>query len=126
MYKIRRNIFETNSSSTHSITICQKETYDKWRSGEVYYNPWREDGDVEGQFFSKDKVLEHLDEDFTIDELKDMESKYPDQFFEMLSEEEFATHDMFTDDDYLEFYKEEYTSKSGDEIVVFGKYGYDG
>ena len=32
--------FETNSSSTHSITICPQETYDKWMKGQVLYSDW--------------------------------------------------------------------------------------
>ena len=32
---IRRGVFETNSSSTHSLTLCKQEEYDKWESGEL-------------------------------------------------------------------------------------------
>jgi hypothetical protein len=35
MRVIRRGVFETNSSSTHSITMCSIEEYEKWESGEV-------------------------------------------------------------------------------------------
>ena len=44
MRQIRRNVFETNSSSVHSMTICMKSDFDKWVSGEVYLNKnggWR-------------------------------------------------------------------------------------
>ena len=30
---IRRGVFETNSSSTHSLTICTNESYEKKFSG---------------------------------------------------------------------------------------------
>lgn len=34
---IRLGTFETNSSSTHSITMCMKEEYEKWKSGELFF-----------------------------------------------------------------------------------------
>lgn len=37
MEQIRRNVFETNSSSTHSITMCPKEEFEKWKKGELFY-----------------------------------------------------------------------------------------
>lgn len=37
MKLIRHSIFETNSSSTHSLTMCMKDTYDKWVNGELFY-----------------------------------------------------------------------------------------
>ena len=36
MKQIRRNIFETNSSSVHSLTLCMEEDYDRWKKGEIY------------------------------------------------------------------------------------------
>ena len=35
MKLVRANIFETNSSSTHSLVMCTKETLDKWKNGEI-------------------------------------------------------------------------------------------
>lgn len=40
MRVIRRNVFETNSSSTHSISIVSKEDFEKWKNGELLYNNW--------------------------------------------------------------------------------------
>lgn len=37
MKTIRKGTFETNSSSTHSITMCMESDYEKWKSGELYY-----------------------------------------------------------------------------------------
>ena len=38
MISIRRNVFETNSSSTHSICICTEEDYNKWENGEKLWD----------------------------------------------------------------------------------------
>lgn len=40
MKTIRVGTFETNSSSTHSITMCMEEEYKKWENGELYYIPY--------------------------------------------------------------------------------------
>ena len=36
MKTIRIGTFETNSSSTHSITMCMKDDYKKFKNGEMY------------------------------------------------------------------------------------------
>ena len=33
--QIRKNVFETNSSSTHSLVICSKDLYDKFINNAV-------------------------------------------------------------------------------------------
>lgn len=33
MRQIRKNVFETNSSSTHSITICTQQEFDEFKKG---------------------------------------------------------------------------------------------
>lgn len=39
--QIRRGVFETNSSSTHSLTICSKEDFEKFKNGELVLN-WKD------------------------------------------------------------------------------------
>ena len=41
--QIRRNIFETNSSSTHSLTMCSEEEFEQWKNGKVLFD---EDGET--------------------------------------------------------------------------------
>ena len=36
MIRVRQNTFETNSSSTHSITMSTEGDYMKWKNGELY------------------------------------------------------------------------------------------
>ena len=33
--QIRKGVFETNSSSTHSLVMCLKSDFDRWNNGEV-------------------------------------------------------------------------------------------
>lgn len=94
---VRKGVFETNSSSTHSLTICSKEEYEKWANGEYIFD------DLKEKFYEKGSP----------------ETTEAD-------EEDLMTHEQFFEDYDLETFKHEYKTKSGDEVVVFGKFGFDG
>lgn len=120
MIVIRRGVFETNSSSTHSITLCSKDEYDKWEKGELILN---ESYSAEEQFITRAEAIELL-----------KKSKYySDINFEDEDElsEALRNNDLYTSDGYfghtdLETFEETFTTKSGETVVAFGKYGYDG
>lgn len=38
--QIRRGVYETNSSSVHSLTMCMKSDYDRWQNGELVWSRW--------------------------------------------------------------------------------------
>jgi hypothetical protein len=40
MIQIRQGVFETNSSSTHSITICTKKEYEAFENGELMFDEY--------------------------------------------------------------------------------------
>lgn len=116
--QIRTGIFETNSSSTHSLIITTKENYNKWVDGELYIYRYGNH-----QFVTKEEVIKATKNDKYIntDGLTD------DEILGIGIDEDgdYATYESFWDC-YLEGFDENYTSPSGDEIVVFGQYGYDG
>ena len=91
MKQIRKGVFETNSSSTHSITICTREDFNKFKSGELVF-------------------------DCCSEKLAPVDSH--DIFYCK------TYKDFFSGD--LETYVEGFVTPSGDEVVAFGKYGYDG
>ena len=65
--QIRRGVFETNSSSTHSITMCSNKEYEKWENGEVLY--WQ-DGD---KFGTREEIIEeYKNNKIEIDNLEGM------------------------------------------------------
>lgn len=117
--QIRHGVFETNSSSTHSLTTCMVDDFEKWKRGEVYLN---ERYGAAAKFIGKDDV---------IDVLKRYESEYD---LAALSDEEFDEiaweYDVYTYDNYdaenLDWFQESYTTPNGDEVIAFGQYGYDG
>lgn len=66
MRTIRTGVFETNSSSTHSITMCTANEYEKWRKGELYYCDYNEEFVTKEE---RDIILKEmiLDDEFNID-----------------------------------------------------------
>ncbi len=92
MKQIRREVFETNSSSTHSITICTAEEYEKFQDGEMMFDFWN------GKLVPMKEIKE--DEGY------------------------FTSYDDFGGD--METYEKFFTTPSGDKMVAFGYYGYDG
>ena len=37
MKQIRKNVFETNSSSTHTLAICTEDEYKDWQDGKLLF-----------------------------------------------------------------------------------------
>lgn len=98
MKVIRRGVFETNSSSTHSISIVAQEDYDKWENGEVLFD---EDNN---EFVPLDKVDEY---------------KQKHKYCDLQTSKQYFSGD-------LESFEDTFTTKSGDKVVAFGMFGYDG
>ena len=121
MIQVRKNVFETNSSSTHSLVMAVASEFDKWQRGEYYYchswYTWDEEHAPEA-FKGKFKQGSF----FPVAEV--------DAYYEAKGEDrdpyDFQTYDDFCDSDYLEFEDYSYTTPSGEEIVAIAKFGYDG
>jgi hypothetical protein len=121
MIQVRKNVFETNSSSTHSLVMAVKSEFDKWEAGEYYYcHSWYK-----------------WDEENAPEEFKNKFKKggfFPvtlvDAYYEAKGEDrdsyDFQTYEEFCDDEYLEFEDYSYTTPSGEVIVACAKFGYDG
>lgn len=110
LISVRRGVFETNSSSTHSLTMCSEDDYNKWRNGDLFLDTWRD------EFVTKEKVYEKLELDDDMDE---------DDIIDAINDSDFDTYERFMNDDYLETFCQTYESKSGENIIAFGKYGMD-
>ena len=137
--QIRLGVFETNSSSTHAISITEKEIYDKWMKNKVLFC------EDKNEFLDIDKAIEKnlemliddygLDSEYEEDKLEKLKDKYretkslEDTFGELdieyycmyLTYQEWVDHCAY----YYETYEKNYTTKNGDNIVAFGYYGHD-
>jgi hypothetical protein len=110
MKQIRIGVFETNSSSTHSLTVLSKEDYDKWVTGKVYVSLKDE------VYYSKEEIEK---------EFSDQITKWYDGNVDDFIAGEFLTYQKHLNTD-METFETKYTTKNGDEIMIFGKYGYNG
>lgn len=135
--QVRRGVFETNSSSTHSLTICTEEQFEAWKRGEVLFVEW----ESEGKKFVSASVLTDKDKeeaasnyDLNKDEFQknfeDLSESAKNKIYKKyakennLVNEDAETYDQYMEDEYLESYKRHYTTEHGDKIVIFGQYGY--
>ena len=152
MKTIRIGTFETNSSSTHSITLCMKEDYKKWENGELYYYDERlvskeeVDNIIRENIICrkidtnwKEKFMTFKGEKIIFDNSIDWRKKRqifctPENLNEITQEEidkymeegdNFQSKEDFFNDDELESYERNYITPNGEEIVVFGKFGSD-
>jgi hypothetical protein len=92
----RIGVFETNSSSTHSITICLREEFERWKNGELIYSR------------NEEKLIPT--------------SEAP----ETDEDNEYQTYEQYDEDyDSGEAYEENYTTPKGEELTIFGKFGYN-
>ena len=117
MKKIRFGVFETNSSSTHTLCMCTKEEYKKFKKGEMFYNNNEEKlmtPDEKDKYIRKQIVLESMDVDwnnktFTFNNKKYSYKDYKDRKNkqnELLTPEGLNTGTKKEMDKYLEnFYK---------------------
>lgn len=114
--QIRQGVFETNSSSVHSLTMCSAEEYQKWENGEVLFWMWKD------KFGTKEEIITELKK-------KSWLSKYDwnneDIVNDIFSDEGVQTCEEFFENDWYETFEQRYTTPSGDEVVAFGYYGHD-
>lgn len=112
--QIRRGVFETNSSSVHSLTMMSREDYNKWRD--------------DGLYLSGDDVLTVEDIKKEYEEKIKSNPKYKDWYptlEDYINENDFKTYDMYWEDTDYETFEDSYRTKSGEEIIAFGYYGHD-
>lgn len=111
---IRRGLFETNSSSVHSITMCDDDTYKKWESGELLIKRW------DKAFITREEIDEQMKNDgVNLNDEKEVA--------EYLDEAGVCDYDRYWDYYSYEFetYDDEYETKSGEIVHAFGYYGHD-
>lgn len=95
MRQTRWNVFETNSSSTHSITICTQDEYREFKRGNMALDTY------EGNLVA------------ISDGMAETESGRYKTYKSMMSQ-------------CLDTYAEHFITPSGDKMVAFGTYGWDG
>lgn len=98
--QIRRRVFETNSSSVHSLTMCMESEFNKWVAGELVWSRWEDE-----LVPITDEIKKSIEED----------------------EREYLTYEQFNDYDYIDYetFEYSYTTPNGETVKSFGYYGHD-
>lgn len=134
--EIRRNVFETNSSSTHSLSICTEQEFEDWKAGKLLFDRWGERFILPYQLSEEEKSK--AAKEYTAnkreyykdwDELNDVQKEkwYSSYMKEHnLGDDDGVSYDDYFSNGYLETYTRHYVTPSGDKIICFGEYGYDG
>lgn len=124
MKVIRLGVFETNSSSTHTMVIMPEEDFEKWKSGEILRFKW------DDTFVSKEEaeeIINKLKADYAkeykvnIDDVEVCDLSDDDRYDEKIP----LAYEDFDDWMNLEGDISHYKTKSGEDLVILCWYGYD-
>lgn len=145
MRQIRKNVFETNSSSTHTLAICTEDEHKDWQDGKLLFNKWNE------TFIKNTIVITKQDRKEAEERYTIYKGKYYKDWSELTEaereeytynyiaqqrrqeksfsfEEDGLTYQEFMqncNNDGLETETSHYTSPSGDKLVITCAYGYN-
>lgn len=133
-YSKRTGVFETNSSSVHTLVICTEDDFNDFKNGKKAYT-WKDDL-VDVEKVDENEVEKKAEEIYNSvrksfwkdwngldisdkrDYLKEAREHFPGG--------DYKTYKEFFDYGDLETFERHFTSPSGDKMVAFGNYGYDG
>lgn len=120
---VRKGVFETNSSSTHTMIMCTGEEYQKFEDGEMLVDLMDE------ELFSYDDIVDLITDDYYKDIFSesgiDITDKRAVVKWAAANIDDLQDADDFYDDTYLETFSQSFTTESGEKVVAFGRYGYD-
>lgn len=150
MKTIRQGTFETNSSSTHSLTMCSGSEFDKWKNGELFYS------ESHDKFVSKEErdiilkklvIMDKVSYENNSYEYKGVKFTYDDRDTLIFTEDNLAEITEEDIENYLDYefdtyacpmsyeqyfeqmeyetFSDEYKTSSGDKVIAFGYFGND-
>lgn len=126
MRQVRRNIFETNSSSVHSLTICKREDYERWKTDGTYMY---KDGDGV-HFVSRSEAIERYNflqpASRWIYDLIDTDYMTDEEIDEKLARMRMFSYESWEKkyDENFETYAERVNIDSSGDYFIFGYYGH--
>ena len=133
--QIRCGVYETNSSSCHSLTMCSEEEFNRWKDGEILFDTW-EEVFVPANALTKSQKEEaaedyELNKDEYSKDWKDLSDNTKEKYYvsyakrRNLVKDYYDNYHEYMNEGYLESYEQHYTTPNGEKIVAFGQYGHD-
>lgn len=121
MRTIRRNMFETNSSSTHSITFCTQEQFNEFCGGAYIV--------LDEKLVALEEMREKILRSDSVDEedKADFDSKSAEELTDIFGNG--MTYNQWCEGDEDGSWgpwSACYTTPGGEKIVAFGTVGHDG
>lgn len=132
---IREGVFETNSSSTHSLIMMEESKFKKWKDGKLFYHedePYIEDKKAREKFRNYFKKYDKHDIFYTKKEVEEIKKFCADNDIKVGEEDyqnwdyAFQTYEYWLQEEELESDVHTYTTPGGEKIVAVAKYGYLG
>lgn len=141
MKQIRLNVFETNSSSTHSLIMAEDTIFKKWVDGEFFYNDGYDSALKGKDFVTKDEAfataqrvhswltMAQFEKLIEGDNIEDPEDEGEEiSRYDFFSELEIWPYDIYCEkhSEYLESSEYTYTTPGGERVRALAFYGYEG
>ena len=118
MKTIRYGVFETNSSSVHSLTVCTENEYEKFKNGNMLLNT------MDNELYEKNEAVEISKSDFEEDKKEHYYGISDDDTWnEEYMKKRFVSYDTYVNDMEYETFAHNYTTPNGEKIIAFGYYG---
>lgn len=114
---VRQGVFETNSSSVHTLTMMMKDDFKKFENGELFYIDWKGPyfKNVNGDFISREELYKIAKENGFDGSTEDDNDLL--EFFDG----DVESYDSFGGE-YYEYFDKEFTTPNGETVVAFGYY----
>lgn len=126
MLKIRSNVFETNSSSVHSMVMCDDEEYKNLSEGKALITEEKEIISIEEAY---DLLVEESQEWYNkelFEEMKTVDLNDPDIIVALCDKYRIAfTLEEYLNREYYDFFDDSYTTKNDEIVHAFGYFGHD-
>lgn len=122
MIKVRSGVFETNSSSTHTITMCSDDTYNKWMQNKLYFDLDNEVLVDEETMFKE--IADVYGQD-AVDELKAFRVESEENFLGGIAEYSYYTRSSLINSHTYEHFHDKFVTPGGEIVHSFGWYGSD-
>lgn len=130
--KIRRGVWESNSSTEHVFTMMMKDDYKRWQSSDLYFYKGGYDYQykndiqpVKGGLYTKDEVLNFIKNSkwFSEEELNEYDEDDIDFY---LDENGFISSAFYNEDERIgDSFVEEFNTPNGETVIAFGGIMYD-
>ena len=137
MYQIRNRVFETNSSSTHSLCICTEDEFAAFKSNKALWDTNSSTivptNKITRNYLQRAKEYYENQKTSFMKDWDNLSNESQLEFIVSQFDQSYAGDWLFEGKTFykdwgteFEKFERHFTTPSGDKMVAFGEYGYDG